>query len=170
MEFNVIINDSNKILLSFLNTIIYFGGVNMTNIMNSFGFLSFKLAEALEENLETYISEKYQLKSREVGIMILVKEKKLSQIQIGQILKIDKNSVRFFIDDLEERKYVYREKNQENRRENLICLTEQGENVAEELLKILSISENDVLDVLLLEEQEQLKHILKKVYENRSPK
>ena len=142
----------------------------MTNIMNSFGFLSFKLAEALEENLETYISEKYQMKSREVGIMILVKEKKLSQIQIGQILKIDKNSVRFFIDDLEERKYVYREKNQENRRENLICLTEQGENVAEELLKILSISEKDVLDVLSLEEQEQLKHILKKVYENRSPK
>jgi DNA-binding MarR family transcriptional regulator len=116
----------------------------MTNIMNSFGFLSFKLAEALEENLEKYINEKFQMKSREVGIMMAVKEKKLSQIQIGQILKLDKNSVRFFIDGLEERKYVYRVKNQENRRENLICLTEQGENLAEELLKTLSISEKEV--------------------------
>ncbi|MDM5246701.1 hypothetical protein [Lysinibacillus sp. G4S2] len=140
----------------------------MTNIMNSFGFLSFKLAEALEENLEKYISEKFQMKSREVGIMMSVKEKKLSQIQIGQILKLDKNSVRFFIDSLEERKYVYREKNQENRRENLICLTEQGENLAEELLKTLAISENEVLNVLSLEEKEQLKGILTKVYENRA--
>jgi len=135
--------------------------------MNSFGFLSFKLAEALEENLEKYISEKFQMKSREVGIMIAVKEKKLSQIQIGQILKLDKNSVRFFIDGLEERNYVYREKNPENRRENLICLTEQGNNLAEELLKTLSISENEVLNVLSLEEKEQLKSILTKVYENR---
>lgn len=140
----------------------------MTNIMNSFGFLSFKLAEALEENLEKYIKEKFQMKSREVGIMIAVKEKKLSQIQIGQILKLDKNSVRFFIDDLEKRKYVYREKNQENRRENLICLTEQGENLAEELMKTLAISENEVLHVLSLEEKEQLKSILTKVYENRT--
>ncbi|MGE7693294.1 MarR family winged helix-turn-helix transcriptional regulator [Lysinibacillus sp. NPDC094177] len=139
----------------------------MTNIMNSFGFLSFKLAEDLEVNLEKYISGKFQLKSREVGIMIAVKEKKLSQIQIGQILKLDKNSVRFFIDGLEERKYVYREKNPDNRRENLICLTEQGENLAEELLKTLSISENEVLNVLSLEEKELLKSILKKVYENR---
>lgn len=139
----------------------------MTNIMNSFGFLSFKLAEALEENLEKYISERFQMKSREVGIMIAVKEQKLSQIQIGQILKLDKNSVRFFIDDLEERKYVYREKNPENRRENLICLTEQGKNLAEELLKTLAISENEVLNVLSLEEKEQLKSIMKKVYENR---
>ncbi|MDD1501822.1 MULTISPECIES: MarR family winged helix-turn-helix transcriptional regulator [unclassified Lysinibacillus] len=139
----------------------------MTNIMNSFGFLSFKLGEALEENLEKYISEKYQMKSREVGIMIAVKEKKLSQIQIGQILKLDKNSVRFFIDGLEERNYVYREKNPENRRENLICLTEQGRDLAEELSKTLSISENEVLNVLSLEEKELLKSILKKVYENR---
>lgn len=139
----------------------------MTNIMNSFGFLSFKLAEALEENLEKYINEKFQMKSREVGIMIAVKEKKLSQIQIGQILKLDKNSVRFFIDSLEERNYVYREKNPENRRENLICLTEQGTNLAGELWKTLSISENEVLNVLSLEEKEQLKSILTKVYENR---
>ncbi|MGE7672312.1 MarR family winged helix-turn-helix transcriptional regulator [Lysinibacillus sp. NPDC094403] len=139
----------------------------MTNIMNSFGFLSFKLAEALEENLEKYISEKFQMKSREVGIMMAVKEKKLSQIQIGQILKLDKNSVRFFIDGLEERKYVYREKNPENRRENLICLTEQGENLAEELMKALAISENEVLNVLSLEEKELLKSVLTKVYENR---
>lgn len=140
----------------------------MTNIMNSFGFLSFKLAEALEENLEQYISEKFQMKSREVGIMMAVKDQKLSQIQIGQILKLDKNSVRFFIDGLEERKYVYRDKNPENRRENLICLTEQGENLAEELMKTLAISENEVLNVLSLEEKELLKSIMKKVYENRS--
>ncbi|KOS62468.1 hypothetical protein [Lysinibacillus sp. FJAT-14222] len=81
---------------------------------------------------------------------------------------MDKNSVRFFIDGLEERNYVYREKNQENRRENLICLTEQGESMAEELWKTLSISENDVLNVLTLEEKEQLKGILTKVYENRA--
>lgn len=136
--------------------------------MNSFGFLSFKLAEALEENLEQYISEKFQMKSREVGIMMAVKDQKLSQIQIGQILKLDKNSVRFFIDGLEERKYVYRDKNPENRRENLICLTEQGENLAEELMKTLAISENEVLNVLSLEEKELLKSIMKKVYENRS--
>ncbi|WP_197142200.1 MarR family winged helix-turn-helix transcriptional regulator [Lysinibacillus sphaericus] len=140
----------------------------MTNIMNSFGFLSFKLAEALEENLEQYISEKFQMKSREVGIMMAVKDQKLSQIQIGQILKLDKNSVRFFIDGLEERKYVYREKNSENRRENLICLTEQGKNMAGELMKTLAISENEVLNILSLEEKEQLKSIMKKVYENRS--
>lgn len=138
----------------------------MTNIMNSFGFLSFKLAEALEENLEQYISDKFQMKSREVGIMMAVKDQKLSQVQIGQILKLDKNSVRFFIDGLEERKYVYREKNPENRRENLICLTEQGENLAEELMKSLAISENEVLNVLSVEEKEQLKSIMKKVYEN----
>lgn len=136
--------------------------------MNSFGFLSFKLAESLEENLEQYISEKFQMKSREVGIMMAVKNQKLSQIQIGQILKLDKNSVRFFIDGLEERKYVYREKNPENRRENLICLTEQGENLAEELMKTLAISENEVLNVLSLEEKELLKSIMKKVYENHS--
>lgn len=80
---------------------------------------------------------------------------------------MDKNSVRFFIDSLEERNYVYREKNPENRRENLICLTEQGKDMAGELWKTLSISENEVLNVLSLEEKEQLKSILTKVYENR---
>ena len=139
----------------------------MSNIIDSYGFLSFKLAETLEENLERSINEKFQMQSREVGIMIVVKEEKLSQIQIGQILKLDKNGVRFFIDNLEEKNYVRREKNPKNRRENLITLTEQGEVIANELLKTLSISEKDALKVLSVEEKNQLKQILKKVYENR---
>lgn len=139
----------------------------MSNIINSFGFLSWKLAEDLEEHLERAINEKFQMKSREVGLMIVVKEQALSQIQIGQILKLDKNTIRFLIDDLEKKNYVYRDKNQNNRRENLICLTEQGKIVADEVIKTLSSSENEVLKVLSIEEKKQLKHILEKFYGNR---
>lgn len=136
-------------------------------IINSYGFLSFKLAEELEEHLESTINEKFQMKSREVGIMIIVQEKALSQIQIGQILKLDKNTIRFLIDDLEKKDYVYRGKNQNNRRENLIYLTEQGKSIAEELLTIISISENEVLKALSSEEKILLKNILEKIYKNR---
>lgn len=134
----------------------------MSNIYNSFGFLSWKLAEKLEEHFERAINEKFEMKSREVGVMIVVRDQALSQIQIAQILKLDKNTIRFLIDELEEKKYVYRVKNEKNRRENLICLTEEGKIVADEAIKTLSISENEVLNVLTGEEKTQLKQILSK--------
>lgn len=138
----------------------------MSAIKNSFGFLSWKLSEKLEEHFESAINEKFEMKSREVGVMIVVREQALSQIQIAQILKLDKNTIRFLIDELEQKKYVYRVKNENNRRENLICLTEQGKIVADEAINILSISENEVLNVLTSEEKQQLKHILKKFFES----
>lgn len=136
----------------------------MTNITDSFGFLSWKLAEKLEEHFERAIGEKFEMKSREVGLMIVVRDQALSQIQIGQMLKLDKNTVRFLIDELEKKQYVYRMKNENNRRENIICLTEQGKLVADEAIKTMSISENEVLNVLTKEEKSKLNQILKKFY------
>ena len=62
---------------------------------------------------------------REVGILFIAMDTQLSQTEIANIVEIDKNTTRFFIDDLEQRGLLQRQKNPTNRKENLRQKTSQ---------------------------------------------
>lgn len=49
---------------------------------------------------------------REIGLLMIVAEKQVSQIEIAEMVDTDKNTVRFFVDRLESLELVKRQKTQ----------------------------------------------------------
>ena len=84
--------------------------------------------------------------------------------QIAKIIDTDKNTIRFFIDHLEDLGLLRRNKNPNNRKENLICLTESGKKRLQEISKILIEHERKVLYMFSDEDLEKFIALLTKFY------
>ncbi|MDD7568054.1 MAG: MarR family transcriptional regulator, partial [Helicobacter sp.] len=101
---------------------------------------------------------------REVGILFVIAKRHVSQTEIAKIIDTDKNTIRFFIDHLEDLGLLRRNKNPNNRKENLICLTESGKKRLQEISKILIEHERKVLYMFSDEDLEKFIALLTKIY------
>lgn len=135
-----------------------------------------KLAFTLRKNMQNTVSESTWGLSdeREVGILFIANKQQVSQIEIAHILEVDKNTVRTFIDDLENLGLVIRQKNPNNRKENLILLTDKGKKVVGEIFDVVIKYEREFLPMFSDEEIETLGTLLRKFFhsldEKYSPK
>ncbi|WP_066386551.1 MarR family winged helix-turn-helix transcriptional regulator [Helicobacter himalayensis] len=103
---------------------------------------------------------------REIGLLMIVAEKQVSQIKIAEMVDTDKNTVRFFVDRLESLGLVKRQKNPNNRKENLIILTEQGKQKVDEILLMMLENERKLLYMYSDEEIKELSKLLAKFYKS----
>ena len=103
---------------------------------------------------------------REIGLLMIVAEKQVSQIEIAEMVDTDKNTVRFFVDRLESLELVKRQKNPNNRKENLIILTEKGKQKVDEILMMMLENERKLLYMYSDAEIKELSRLLAKFYKS----
>ena len=133
-------------------------------IEESMLLLCSKLSFLMKQKLEGMIKDTEFNDRREVGILFVVAKRHVSQTEIAKIIDTDKNTIRFFIDHLEDLGLLRRNKNPNNRKENLICLTESGKKRLQEISKILIEHERKVLYMFSDEDLEKLIALLTKFY------
>jgi DNA-binding MarR family transcriptional regulator len=99
-------------------------------------------------------------------ISILRGEGPITQRALGEHLKIDPTSMVWLIDALEKKGYVRRVPHPEDRRAHLIKLTPAGESLFHKAGKELDQLEKEFLSPLTHAEQDQLKHLLTKLFKS----
>lgn len=133
-------------------------------IEESMLLLCSKLSFLMKQKLEGMIKDTEFNDRREVGILFVIAKRHVSQTEIAKIIDTDKNTIRFFIDHLEDLGLLRRNKNPNNRKENLICLTESGKKRLQEISKILIEHERKVLYMFSDEDLEKFIALLTKFY------
>lgn len=135
-----------------------------TKITDCIGFLSAQLPAKLSSIFDEMIKD-FSLTHKQAGLLWKCHHERASQTHLCEFTSCDKNYIRFLIDDLEQKGLVYREKNPKNRRENIICLTEEGKKVAVKTFQLmLSYQEKILLQYISKEEMQALHSILLKLY------
>ncbi|WP_297981861.1 MarR family transcriptional regulator [uncultured Methanobrevibacter sp.] len=91
------------------------------------------------------------------------RNKSLNQDEIARRCNVDKGSVARSIRKLEEKGLIIKKIDENNRRQNIISLSEKGEEVLEKSQEILDKWEEEVFSDLSQEEKETLQNTLKNI-------
>lgn len=139
------------------------GGVKLSDIFKSFGYLTGKVGQILEEDFIEQLKP-YDINARQFGVLIRIKERpNTSQKEIAEDLKIDRTSMVDHVDHLESLHYINRDKNLKDRRSYCLTLTEKGEKTITDCWELMNQSERNVLSALEDEEKEAFKKYLIKI-------
>ena len=99
----------------------------------------------------------------------LWKEDCLSQQELCNRTYRDKPSITRLIDNLEKQKLLKRASHKNDRRINLVCLTDAGRALQDATLELANETMNEALQDVRKEDIEVVKKVLQKVYDNLNP-
>ena len=118
------------------------------DVNKSLGFQLSKIAQEMDWRFSELLKE-YQIYSRDYGILLAISNKEdLTQINVGDLLKIDRTTIGQLIDCLEMKELIFRKRNPQDRRQNIVLLTDSGRELVETMwLKMLEV-EKEVLNDL----------------------
>ena len=132
-------------------------------ISRRLGYL-FKHAERRMDELNTEALAPFGIDSRELGILLVIADQKTgSQQQAAQRLGIDRTSMVAAIDALEEKGLLSRQPHAEDRRRNMVTLTDVGKTVVRQATAASERAEAAMLAPLSRQEQERLRQALQVV-------
>ena len=134
-------------------------------LSHSLGFLATQLATTLYDDFTEVVTE-YNVTVRQCGVLFIAMHAQLPQTKLSKMMRVDKNIVVSMIDNLEEKGMVKRVKNQKNRKENLICLTPNGQKIAQKLHEKMQKRQREILGFLSDEDFTKLHNILEDIYQN----
>lgn len=87
--------------------------------------------------------------SRGYGILVtLINHHAITQIKIGELMSIDRTTVGQLIDILETKGFVKRKQNPKDRRQNLVVLTNEGQNLVRQKWEEMRQIERSVISNL----------------------
>ena len=102
---------------------------------------------------------------RHFGVLaVLGEEKPLSQVEIGERLGIDRNTVVLLLDDMEAKALVTRRRDPADRRAHLVSLTEAGRDVLALSTDAARRTNDEVFAPLSLEERATLHSLLSRLF------
>ncbi|MGI0407116.1 MarR family winged helix-turn-helix transcriptional regulator [Helicobacter himalayensis] len=134
------------------------------DIMQCIGLLATSMRDILSKKFDNQLEE-FGITHKQAGILWKCFHAPTSQTHLCEIANADKNYVRFFIDDLEAKGLVTRVKNPQNRRENMIHLTESGRTLAIKTYAMMDRFQKEQLQMHISKsEYESLKAVLQKIY------
>ncbi len=124
----------------------------------------------------TALARRLQRNFKQAGLEITIeqwsvlyhlwKEDSLSQQELCNRSFRDKPSITRLVDNLEKLKLVKRVASKNDRRINLIFLTDVGRNLQEETMSLANQTLNEALEGVSKDDIEMCKQVLQKVYEN----
>lgn len=97
---------------------------------------------------------------------IVYKKHQCSQDKIGEITLFDGASIARALKKLEDRGFVSRQPDPNNRRKKLVTITDAGQGLYDEVRKAFHKGNDAIFKDITSEEQTQLEKILMKVYKN----
>jgi DNA-binding MarR family transcriptional regulator len=123
----------------------------------------------LQNHLNVVLAKKYedkidnQLTAKQVLVLELIKSGIKSTKELAQHLEISASAVSQLLNKLEDKGYIKRELNKENRRETLLCLDVQAERYFNSLLQLENEINETVYEKLSVEDLKELLRILEKL-------
>jgi DNA-binding MarR family transcriptional regulator len=135
----------------------------MIEVSKSIGFL---LAKAYQRGCALYKEqfEAYDLTPQQVGLLrFLWEEDSITQVELSSRSLIDRTTIGGLIDRLQQMGFLQRLPHPEDRRAHLICLTDTGKRLKDELTPLCAELSRKILAPLTLEEADTLMTILKKI-------
>ncbi len=152
----------------------------LTNYMPNNQFKKGELYSFITGMASTALARRLQKNFKQSGIEITIeqwsvlyhlwKEDGLSQQELCNRTFRDKPSITRLVDNLEKLKLVKRLPSKNDRRINLIKLTETAMQLQEQTMEMATQTLNEALDGVKKEDVELCKTVLAKVYENLTPK
>lgn len=97
---------------------------------------------------------------------IVYKKQECSQDKIGEITLFDGASIARALKKLEDRGFVSRQTDPNNRRKKIVTITDAGQELYDEVRKAFHKGNDAIFKDITSEEQTQLEKILMKVYKN----
>lgn len=138
----------------------------MIDINDSYGFVLIKIARKLENSYDE-ILKTYSLTLKHFRVLLAIyNNNNISQKEVSELLKVDRTTVVHLVDKLEEKNYIKRETNQEDRRSFQLTLTNKGNFIMEPLWKIRSEIEMQVVNDLSRNQKKILKEICRNIGED----
>ena len=133
-----------------------------------FSFLTGKVSTAISRRLQRNLKlAKLNITSEQWTILYhLWQEEGLTQQELANLTFRDKPSITRLINNLEKLSLVIRVNDKQDRRSNLIYLTKEGRKLKEEGMRQSTITLNEAVAGLELEELRAAQHILDKVFQN----
>lgn len=120
----------------------------MYNIYESWGYTLSKISQKMNTEFTKKLAE-YNIDSRDYGALSIVyNTSKLSQRQIGEKMVVDRTTMVQLIDSLEKKELITRESNPNDRRQNLIVLTDIGKVIVEKMWVKLEQVEKEIIQSL----------------------
>ena len=104
--------------------------------------------------------------SEHAVIIYLSKHDCVNQDRISEFLMLDKGSIAKTLANLEEKNFITRTVNSQNRREKIISLTEYGKSAVDMVLNIAEEWQSNVLDGLTLQERDVFYRLSEKIAHN----
>lgn len=124
--------------------------------------LTKKYVSAFSTLIESLDIERYQY----VLVLIEEKEEKLTQKELSEILNLDKSYMVSIIDYLSEKGYVYRRKNQQDRRKQSIMLTDKARQHLPVIKSAFTEINDQAFKGLTSKQIKDLDNIIKTIEEN----
>ncbi|AEF94988.1 transcriptional regulator, MarR family [Desulfotomaculum nigrificans CO-1-SRB] len=136
------------------------------NIEDSLGYLISKAHQWFSLCFKEKLAE-YNLTPPQFGALaFLWKQDGISQVHLGNMMGKDRTTIGGIIDRLEKEDLVVRQSDPEDRRTNLIFLTEKGAGLKDTLEQIAAQTNLEVTAPLTDGERGQLRELLKKILAN----
>ncbi len=127
------------------------------------GYLLNRAAQRCQEHFDG-LMEPVGVRSRQFRVLALLGETEpLSQVEIGERLGIDRNTIVLLLDDLEALGYVTRRRDPRDRRAHCVSLTETGKETRTHGLEMARRTNDAVLAPLTPDERTQLHGLLQRL-------
>ena len=111
------------------------------------------------------LAEPLGIHGRHFGVLtVLGEEKPLSQVELGERLGVDRNTITLLLDDLEGKELVTRRRDPQDRRAHLVALTDAGRDVLAQSVELVWRTNEEVFAPLSAEERTQLHALLSRLF------
>ena len=128
------------------------------------GYLLSRAAQQCQELFEA-LMEPDRIRGRHFRVLAVLGEgESLSQLEIGERVGIDRNTMVLLIDDLEGRGLVTRRRDPEDRRAHRVSLTETGKNILARGTEMARRTNDEVFAPLSPDERAQLHALLSRLF------
>lgn len=132
-------------------------------VSSATGYLLLKLATAAEARLEQTLRP-FRLRGRTLRVLAFVDGGEVSQRDLCRRTGLDRTTMVAVIDELERDGYVRRDRNQADRRKQLISITEEGRRALGEALVAVRRAEEEFLAPLDPAGRRQLHQLLSALF------
>ncbi len=128
------------------------------------GYLMSRAAQQCRELFQS-LAAPLGVGPRQFGVLAVLGEgRALSQVEIGERLGVDRNTIVLLLDELEAAGFVRRERDPHDRRAHLVTLTEAGQTVLAQATELARQTNDEVLSPLSPAERSALHALLSRLF------
>ena len=128
------------------------------------GYLMGRAAQQCRDRFDV-LAEPLGVRAKHFSLLTVLGEAPaLSQVEMGERLGIDRNTVVLLLDDLEGQGLVTRRRDPKDRRAHLVSLTDRGREILDKMVGLARRTNDEVLSPLAPDERAQLHTLLSRLF------